>query len=147
MSLALGATLLLAPVVASAVDWRSDLIEVRDGRFVYRSTSLCRVTLPDRAPSRFLVASYAEAPAEGVISRDRFVALILSVEDEYFITLAERSPGLTASAFSEHLRCDEVPAPEGSPDLSIRLVATKTGYLLEVVEGGKTRRQSRSWEE
>jgi hypothetical protein len=126
-----------------------DLVQVRDGKFVSESYSLCEVRRPEGLgpPPRFQMRLYSEAPAKGVVSRDYFVAYTANVLATLRMELAART-GVMPSQANNFLVCREVSAPIGSPDVELRVFIAADGMQVEVVDTstGRVSRTTSPWE-
>jgi hypothetical protein len=99
----LGAAFLGAFCVgASAQDWGNmlseNLVTIESGKMVFEEFGLVKLQLPGYEQSRFQVKLHSEAPQDGIISRDNFVALtssyftiilLESLAQAYQVTAAE----------------------------------------------------------
>jgi hypothetical protein len=123
-----------------------DLVEVRDGKFLSESYSLCEVRRPEGLgpPPRFQMRLYSEAPAKGVVSRDYFIAYTANVLATFRMDLAARA-GVMPSQVANFLVCREVSAPIGSVDLDLRVFITADGMQVEVVDTSTGRISRNTW--
>jgi hypothetical protein len=126
-----------------------DLVRVDAGKLVYEDVSLCTLTPPGAAASKFQVRSRAEAPATGTISRDGFVALIARIETELSLSMADSIPGIKPSQALAALECDQLAAPIGQVDLEIKTTVTAEGLQVEIrdTRNGETNRYSNTWKQ
>lgn len=87
-----------------------DWVEERDGWFMVERYALCEISLPAAlgggTPFRSFQASIlSEAPAEGLLSRDHFVAISVRMMTEARATIAGSIPGMTVKQAYDALRC------------------------------------------
>jgi len=148
------AALALAPAGAAEPEpgdarLRRDLVRVEAGRLLYEDVSLCTLSAPGGAASRFQVHSRAEAPASETISRDVFVALISRIETELSLSMADAIPGIKPSQALAALECDQLAAPIGQVDLEIRTTVTAEGLQVEIEDTrtGTTSRYANLWKD
>ena len=99
---------------------------------------------------------YSEAPAEGVISRDNFVAMTTGMQAVILFGMAAEANARYAKTFSELLErseqafdIEELDEPIGRVDLEISFYLTKGGMQIEYVNTrtGSTNRNTLTWEE
>jgi len=127
-----------------------DLVQVKDGKFVYDDLSICHLNLPSGPSNKFQIRSRASAPAAGVISRDRFVALVTATEVVLSLGMAEGASGAqTASRALGALDCDPLDAPIGAVDIELTTTMTAEGMQVEVTSTAtnKVTRSTRTWQE
>ncbi len=147
------ASLILFALAASAspADERRlrDLVRVADGKLLYDDLALCELRLPGATPPKFQIRSHAEAPSQGVVSRDSFVSLITQHEIIFGLGIAQVHPGISAMDAVRALHCTPLDAPIGTPDLELRLSLTAEGMQVEVTDtaAGKTTRSVHTWKE
>jgi hypothetical protein len=135
-----GLILILVFVAASSVaicqeSWqdelKKDMVTIKDDKFVIESFSLDRIALPGYEPVEFQVGCYSEAPANGVISRDNFVAFssILAVTILQ-VSFAE-AYDVSASEFLAAYESRDISKPIGRPDIEIKVYMTEEGFQIE----------------
>ena len=126
-----------------------DLVRVADGKFLYDDLALCELRLPGSTPPKFQIRSHAEAPSQGVVSRDHFVSLITQHEIIFGLGIAQVHPGISAMDAVRALRCTPLDAPIGTPDLELELSMTAEGMQVEVTDtaAGKKTRSVHTWKE
>ena len=144
--------LLLAPF-AQAQEWRdelkADVVKIHDSKMHWDEVGLYKIQLPGQALTQVQVKVHAEAPANGVISRDNFVALTTYTFTTLFLSMLAEANNVPASQFLQAVDYTELKAPIGTPDLELNLVMTDEGMQIELVHtasGGKTR-QTTTWAE
>ncbi len=148
-----GACLALGlPGLAPASDDASlgeDLVEVRDGKLVFESYTVCGLSghfgWPDEIKLRQY--AYAEAPSNGVISRDNFVAAIAVYLTAVEFSLATEVGVPPMQAFGA-FDCDDVDAFEGKADVEIRMTMDGGGMNVEVLDttSGQVIRRTLPWQ-
>lgn len=130
-----------------------DLVEVRDGRFHTEVHQLCQVVRPavlgGGATRPFLTRVRASAPADGLISRDVFVALVMELS--YGIRIDLTSQLLPESNLKEGhdaLRCKLVERGGSELDLEMEFDGDQDGVQTTIVtKSGQRSVQKHSWEE
>lgn len=141
--------ILAAPSSGVAQDLSSDLVVERDGMYVYEEYGIARVQLPGNDLVKFQVKLSSEAPADGTISRDNFVAI--TVTTDILVLLAGFGQGYdaTVSEFLDAYDYTELDAPIGTPDYEVNLRMTGEGMQLEFVNTatGDVSRTVWTWEE
>jgi hypothetical protein len=126
------------------------MVRVEDGRFVYDDLSLCHLNLPTGPGRKFQIRSHAEAPSQGVVSRDHFIAMVVQIEQTLAFGMAERAMGLlTAAQAMNVLDCDPLKEPIGTVDLELTTTMTPEGMQVEVkgTATGEVSRSTRTWKE
>ncbi len=146
--------ILAVPTSAVAQDdWREELsseqVIERDSMYVYEEYGIVEIQFPGLEPVKFQVKLSSEAPADGTISRDNFVAL--TVTTDILILLAGFGQGYdaTVSEFLDAYDYTELDAPIGTPDYEINLRMTGEGMQIEFVNTatGEVSREVLTWEE
>ena len=115
-----------------SVSLLNDLVEVRDDRFVIDKQLHCEVSLPPSlgggAPfNDFGMRVHFTAPASGLISRDRFVALAMRLLVETRISLAADIPGLTNEQTLQAMKCREGADYREKNEYDLRVRMTQGG--------------------
>ena len=118
------------------------LVRSEGGRLIYEDRALCEITPRQGWPGqaqKLQIRSSGEAPADGTISHDVFLAWITTWETEF----------LTALAGIGSYSCQVLDALIGDPDLELIMRMTHEGYQVEVSETGKGERNriTRTWAE
>lgn len=111
--------------------------------------SLVRVNLSGYEGNSLQVKVYAEAPKEGIISRDSFVSLTTLVTYELLYRIVAQSTQVSASTFMDAVEMETLAEPIGTPDLEFNLTATNLGMQIEFVDtmSGQKNRFTTTWEE
>jgi hypothetical protein len=124
-----------------------DLVKTEDGQFVYDDLAICRLELPGKQSPKFQVRSRATAPEKGLISRDRFVALVTTVENEIALAWAESGAVVRPSVAMRALHCDPLEQPIGQVDIEITTTLTPEGIQFEYKDTAKNKveRSSNTW--
>lgn len=131
-----------------------EIVKVEDGKMT--STEYGLLSFPLLSDERTQYKLYAEAPADGVISRDNFIGITITMQamilfqmaavahSEYAITCAEFTENPT-----EVFDIDELDEPIGKVDLEINFYMNKGGLQIEVVntKNGTTNRNTMTWAE
>lgn len=131
-----------------------ETVIIEDGKMT--STEFGLLSFPMLSDERTQYKLYAEAPAVGVISRDNFVAMTVTMQamilfqiaaaahSEYAITCAEFMENPT-----EIFDINELDEPIGRVDLEINFYMNKGGMQIEVIntKSGTTNRQTTTWPE
>jgi hypothetical protein len=139
--------------VLAAQDHTAELlenaVEIRGDKMVVEEYTLDRIAPSGYQPVQLQVRRYAEAPAEGVISRDYFVALSAVLHTMIMQQALAEVYDLPASTFLKTYDSKDLEAPIGSPDLEISLFVTADGLQIEVRDNndGITNRHTSTWSE
>lgn len=134
------ALVVLAFAMAGAsadADLADDLVEVRDGKFVYEEHSVCGLPGHYGWPEGIELrqSAYAEASADGAVSRDNFVAAIavyLTAVEFRLATEVGVPPMQAFGAFD----CETVDAHASRADVEIRMTVDGDGMQVEVLDTG-----------
>ena len=131
---------------------RSDVVTQQGGNFTIDRFSICQLFRPAAlgggATDPFQVKSHVEAPADGFISRDNFLAysteIIFSLRVNFAADLVQ---GLTPSQAMAALQCKPIEAPIGKVDLELNLYMTQDGVQVGILEAasGEGNTQTRTW--
>jgi len=113
-------------------DLLKDIVTISNNKFV--ATDFTLLKLSD-GQTTFQIKSYAEAPSQGVISRDNFVFFFTYLN----MTLIE---GLTEDPNATTDDLDEI---IGNPDIEINLYMNKTGFQAEIKGPNGTNRITQKW--
>lgn len=132
---------------------RADLVTEKDGRFTIERVRICQLVRPKElgggATRPFQVRARVEAPADGVISRDNFVALFTEIALSLRVKFAgDLIKGLGPVQALGALRCKPIDAPIGAVDFEADVHMTKDGVQIEMMEtaSGKRQRQTVTWD-
>ncbi len=109
----------------------ADLVVVKDGKFTITDYVLAE---SEEDGDNAQIKMYAEAPAEGVISRDNFLAL--------YTTLTVRLVALLYSGYEIEDLDDLI----GNADMEINIYMGKGGYQMELTSSGETERMTERWD-
>ena len=143
-----------SPALAGSVDpsrWvKSDLVIVRDGRFVYDHHSLCTMRDAAATPSeRALVHVEAVAPQDA-ISRDQFVALVQRMESVYLMGIGEGwRPGASALSMAGILDCRARTDASEKAMHEMSIVVDAAGFVATFRDrlAGTTSKHAETWPE
>jgi len=144
--------ILLIPSILNAQDWReelrADLVVLRDGKMVIEEYSIERISLPGYAPAEYQVKLYMEAPQDGTISRDFFVAFSAYYGITILQTMLAADYNVTAAEFLAAYESEDLDAPIGTPDLEISIVMTGEGVQVEIRNTltNEVSRSTETWE-
>jgi len=84
------------------------------------------------------IKSYAEAPSQGVISRDNFVSIFTLVTTRMYIEMAKVDENAVIAGLDEII---------GNADLEINCYIAKSGVQIESVSSQGTTRNTIKWED
>lgn len=151
----LSAAIVLLALTSSALaaDWKAklaaDRVRLVGGKMVIEEYSLCKNTIPGASKSSLQIKSYAEAPANGPISRDFLVSFESTMQTASIMAMGTALAQGTKIEPLKALDCDEISAPIGKVDLELNLYLTSDGWQMAVVDGstGKTTQESSGWED
>ena len=126
-----------------------DLVSYQDNKMMMEDFALFRLRGQDFETEALQVEVQAEAPSEGVISRDNFVSLVTLFSYESLITIHAEQYQLSARDFVSAMEVEDLAEPIGTPDLRIKLVATSQGIQIEFedTQSGRISRSTTTWEE
>ena len=150
---AFAAVVLLASDALAQDDWRalleSDLVNIEADQMLIDRFSLDRIEFPGTAAVQFQVKYHAEAPAEGVMSRDNFVYLSTGLGELLVLGVYSEAYGVTMSQFLDAYDSTDLDAPIGTPDLEVNLFMTEEGLQIEIVNTatGERFRETQTWEQ
>ena len=131
-----------------------EIVRVADGKMTMTEYGL--LSFPMVSDEKTQYKLYSEAPAEGVISRDNFVAMTTGMQAVILFGMAAEANARYAKTFSELLErseqafdIEELDEPIGKVDLEINFYLTKGGMQIEYVNTrtGSTNRNTLTWDE
>lgn len=143
----------IGPALAQEPEWKTDLgediVEIRDGMMVVEEYALLKLNLQGQQTNNLQVKLYAEAPTDGVLSRDNFVSFTTQITYMSLVELYANAYQLSASEYLEALEIEEIPEAIGTPDIEINVTATGAGVQIEFVNtaDNQRRRVTQTWEE
>lgn len=129
-----------------------EIVKIVDGKMV--STEYGLLSFPLVSSEKTQYKLYAEVPAEGVISRDNFVAITTTLQTMILFQIAAEAHSqfaITCAEFMENpeqaFDIDELDEPIGRVDLEINFYMNKSGLQIEVVNTrkGDTNRHTMTW--
>lgn len=138
---------------AQEPEWKTDLgedlVEIRDDMMVVEEYALLKLNLQGQRTNNLQVKLYAEAPTDGVLSRDNFVSFTTQFTYMTLVEIYANAYQLPASEYLEALEIEEIPNPIGTPDIEINMTATNDGLQIEFVNTAQNQRQrvTMTWEE
>jgi hypothetical protein len=144
---------LLLPATAFADDsdameqMKEELVQVKDGKFVYSKIQRCE---PKGESGVMQIEWNAEAPAEGLMSRDYFLSTVtkFSVVSLFSILDKAADNGYSPSDAMDKLNCKMVDDAIGKVDLSVSFVFSKGGLQLQFESAdGKKKQKTMTWEQ
>ena len=122
-------------VAAQEDDWREELsseqIVIRDSMYTYEEYGIVEIQFPGFEPAKFQVKLSSEAPADGTISRDNFVAITSTTETVFLLAAFAEAYDATMTEFLDAFDYTELDAPIGTPDYELNLRMTDEGMQLE----------------
>jgi len=151
LGLALMALSLFTSTGSAQEDWRAflqkDLVEVQGDLIVWDHFVLERLEFAGAEPIQFQVKYHSEAPAEGVMSRDMFVALSTEANTILLFGILSEAYQVSFSDFLDAYDSEPLDAPIGTPDLELNLVMTGEGVQFEIVNTatGERTRETTTW--
>ena len=127
-------------------DWENelqrDLVTVEDGKMTYSELQLCEVEGTSRA---FQTRWKAEAPEEGLISRDQFVATVTQLEQTMVIELLDKAD-ISVSDYFDRVDCEPTDNAIGEVDLSVTITFAERGMQRVIETGETTKRRTMTWD-
>ncbi len=129
--------------ISYSQDWvnllKKDLVKIESGKF--KSVDYTLLSFPNG--SSLQIQSYAEAPADGTISRDNFVSVFAVVQAELINSMTSE-----AGINEDNFKTKTIDELIGNPDIIINCYMTKAGIQIEFkTEGGGTNRITQRWED
>ena len=133
---------------------KKDRVVQKDGKFKIEGYHLCRLYRPKHlgggVSKPFQVRARAEAPAQGVVSRDNFLVLFTEITLGLRVKFAaDFIKGLTPIQALDALQCEQIDAPVGTVELKVDLKMDKKGIKIEILkpETGKKQTQMTPWKD
>lgn len=125
---------------------RADLVKEKDGKFMLDRYRACQVLRPQAhgggMTQPFRVKAHVEAPMQGVISRDNFVALATEIAVSLRVGLVQDLiKDVRPSEALDAIRCRDIEGV-GALDFEIRVAVTQASVQVDITDT-KTGRQSR----
>ncbi len=126
---------------------KKDRVIQKDGKFKIEAYRLCRLYRPKHlgggVSKPFQVEARAEAPAQGVISRDNFLVLFTEIALGLRVKFAaDFIKGLTPIQALDALQCEQIDAPVGKVDLQVDVNMDKEGIKIEILKPGTGKKQT-----
>lgn len=128
-----------------------EFVKIKDGKMTALEFGL--LSFPSLPDVKIQVKNYAESPADGVISRDNFVAITTMLLTIFYYQIATE---VTPEHRSKNAADDELPfdfeeldEPIGNVDMEINIYMNKGGLQIEFVDTveNKTERSTMTWKE
>ena len=133
---------------------KKDRVIQKDGKFKIEGYRLCRLYRPKHlgggVSKPFQVKASAEAPAQGVVSRDNFLVLFTEIALGLRVKFAaDFIKGLTPIQALDALQCEQIDAPVGKVDLQVDVNMDKEGIKIEILkpDTGKQQTQLNTWKD
>ena len=130
---------LLICSTAFAVDWKADLLEdavvIQGGKMILEEYLLIKGVDEAGAETSIQMKIYSEAPASGVISRDNFVALTMTLYLPMILEMGE---------------FEEIDAPIGTPDYEYTFHMSAGGIQIVLKDNNQNAilvRETMTWEQ
>ncbi len=126
---------------------KKDRVIQKDGKFNIEAYRLCRLYRPKHlgggVSKPFQVKASAEAPAQGVVSRDNFLVLFTEIALGLRVKFAtDFIKGLTPIQALDALQCEQIDAPVGKVDLQVDVNMDKEGIKIEILKPGTGKQQT-----
>lgn len=130
-----------AAIMATKDQLLSDVVKVKDGK--YTAVEYNILSYGDLDDTKLQIKTYAEAPSEGVISRDNFVGAFAVLSTMMIEELVKDTE------FEETHDTEEIAAPIGNVDLEINMYMSAGGIQFEVINTltKETTRDTSTWED
>jgi hypothetical protein len=138
---------------AQTPDWKTelgeDLVEIQGDKMMLEEYALIKLNVQGQETNNLQVKLYAEAPKDGIISRDNFVNLTSMVTYMSLLEIYANAYQLSASEYFQAVDIEQIPNPIGTPDIELNLTATNAGLQIEFVStaDNQRRRVTQTWEE
>ncbi|WP_143815299.1 hypothetical protein [Longibacter salinarum] len=143
----------MSVVQAQTPDWKAelgeDIVQIRGDKMMMEEYALLKLNVEGQKTNNLQVKLYAEAPKDGIISRDNFVNLTSMITYMSLLEIYARAYQLSASEYLQAVDIEQIPNPIGTPDIELNLTATNAGLQIEFVNtaDNQRRRVTRTWEE
>jgi len=140
-------------VQAQTPEWEAelgeDLVEMRGDKMVIEDYALVKMSVQGQETNNLQVKLSAEAPKDGIISRDNFVNLTSMITYMSLLEIYAQAYQLSASEYFQAVDIEQIPNPIGTPDIELNLTATNAGLQIEFVStaDNQRRRVTQTWEE
>lgn len=118
-----------------------EFVTIQDGKMQMREYGLMLVR-----GKRVQLEWRSDAPANGAISRDFFVAFTTAFQNLMMFELASGGKKVEVSSIGDLYEYEELESLIGKADVTISITMTKLGYQVEVA-GKKTKRFTQTWKE
>ena len=120
-------------------DLLQDLVKVEDETFIIDKHLRCQLSLPlslgGGAPfNTFGMHVHFRAPAEGLISRDQFVALAMRIFPEVKLKMTADIPGLTDEQTLQAMKCREMATPGKQVKYVLRVNMVQEGVKSTIID-------------
>lgn len=124
-----------------------ELVVERDNMYVYEEYGIAQIQIPGNDPIQFRVKLSSEAPADGTISRDNFVALTSARGAIWLLAVVGQAYEGNVTQFLQAFDFTESSAPIGRPDYEINLRMTSQGMKTEFINNvtGEVYRTVETW--
>lgn len=129
-----------------------EIVEITDGKMTSLDFGLLSFSFLSDAKTQ--VKLYSEAPSEGVISRDNFVAITALTQASCFFGIAmdvkkKLDPKSKIDNPDALFDFEEIDEPIGRVDLEINIYMSKGGLQIEFIDTkqNKTDRHTMTWQE
>ncbi len=131
---------------------RADLVKEKDGKFMLDRYRACQVVRPQARgggmTQPFRVKAHVEAPKQGVISRDNFVALATEIAVSLRVGLVQDLiKDITPVEAIDAVRCLDIEGGAGALDFQINVTMAQTGVQTEIIDikTGRQSKQTHPW--
>lgn len=125
-----------SPVGAQDRDWKKelnrDLVTISDGTMNYSELQLCTIKNQSKA---FQIQWNATAPQKGVVSRDNFVAIIVTVQAVFKTRIAQELK-MSLDAYTKMVSCMPAESAIGKPELEITITMSDGGLQMQAKKAG-----------
>ena len=134
---------------------KKDRVIQKGGKFTIEGYRLCRLYRPKYlgggVSKPFQVNARAEAPAQGVVSRDNFLVLFTEIALGLRVKFAaDLIKGLTPIQALDALQCEQIDAPVGKVDLQVDVNMDKEGIKIKILKpatGKEVQTQLNTWKD
>ncbi len=133
---------------------KKDRVIHQGGQFKIEGYHICRLYRPKHlgggVSKPFQVSARAQAPVQGIVSRDNFLVLYTEIALGLRVKYAaDIIKGLTPIQALDALQCEQIDAPLGKVDLEVDVNMDNEGIKIEILKPatGKKQSQINSWED
>jgi hypothetical protein len=130
--------IVFAATLMNAQDWQAKLLKDMVLISENKMTAFDYTMVTFSNSNTLQIKSYAEAPSQGVISRDNFVAIFTMMIQQAINEIMKNDANAKTTDLDEII---------GNPDIFMNCYMTKSGVQFEVIASGETNRNTLQWKD